>query len=177
MLAFGTSALAVNASLVLDKIDAVDSVAGRSLNDFRVPLSALPREAGPNRDGRTESISIVSELVVISRVHEGMAVTHVDERTASIALANPATFLARAPLDLDRDGKLEPISTVSELIAITDLHGGLTVSQVAERAAIIPAPEPTTILAGVPLLLPFFASTLRILRRNKTGRPKWLKAS
>ena len=176
MLAFGTSALAVNASLVLDKIDAVDSVAGRSLNDFRVPLSALPREAGPNRDGRTESISIVSELVVISRVHEGMAVTHVDERTASIALANPATFLARAPLDLDRDGKLEPISTVAELIAITDPHGGLTVSQVAERAS-IPAPEPPTILAGAPLLLPFFASTLRILRRNKTGRPKWLKAS
>jgi hypothetical protein len=32
-----------------------------------------------------------------------------------------------------------------------------------------PVPEPTTLIAGALLLLPFGASTLRILRRNRTA--------
>jgi hypothetical protein len=34
-------------------------------------------------------------------------------------------------------------------------------------AALVPVPEPTTIIAGALLLLPLGASTLRILRRNR----------
>jgi len=32
-----------------------------------------------------------------------------------------------------------------------------------------PVPEPTTLIAGALLLLPFGASTLRMLRRNRTA--------
>jgi hypothetical protein len=35
--------------------------------------------------------------------------------------------------------------------------------------ALVPVPEPTTIISGVLMLLPFGASTLRILRRNRAA--------
>jgi hypothetical protein len=50
---------------------------------------------------------------------------------------------------------------------VTSAHGGfVTISQVAQSFHQIP--EPTTIIAGALLLLPFGASTLRILRKNRT---------
>jgi hypothetical protein len=40
---------------------------------------------------------------------------------------------------------------------------------VVEVSGVTPVPEPTTMIAGVLLLLPFGASTLRILRKNRAG--------
>jgi hypothetical protein len=40
---------------------------------------------------------------------------------------------------------------------------------VVQVSGVAPVPEPTTMLAGALLLLPFGASTLRILRRNRTA--------
>jgi hypothetical protein len=37
------------------------------------------------------------------------------------------------------------------------------------QSSIVPVPEPTTVIAGILLLLPFGASTLRILSRNRTA--------
>jgi hypothetical protein len=54
-------------------------------------------------------------------------------------------------------------------LAVNSIHGGfITISQVTQsfHQAV---PEPTTIIAGALLLLPFGASTLRILRKNRTA--------
>jgi hypothetical protein len=40
---------------------------------------------------------------------------------------------------------------------------------VVEVSGVVPVPEPTTMLAGALLLLPFGASTLRILRKNRAA--------
>ena len=56
--------------------------------------------------------------------------------------------------------------------SVTSSHGGfITISQVAQSFHQDPpvVPEPTTMLAGALLLLPFGASTLRILRKNRTA--------
>jgi hypothetical protein len=48
---------------------------------------------------------------------------------------------------------------------VTSVNGGfITISQVAQSFHQVP--EPTTIIAGALLLLPFGASTLRILRKK-----------
>jgi hypothetical protein len=39
--------------------------------------------------------------------------------------------------------------------------------QVQAQLVIVPVPEPTTVIAGVLLLLPFGASTLKILRKKR----------
>jgi hypothetical protein len=39
----------------------------------------------------------------------------------------------------------------------------------ANVSILAPVPEPTTMVAGALLLLPFGASTIRILRRNRTA--------
>ena len=50
---------------------------------------------------------------------------------------------------------------------VTSANGGfVSISQVAQSFHQVP--EPTTIIAGALLLLPFGASTLRILRKNRT---------
>jgi len=41
---------------------------------------------------------------------------------------------------------------------------------VQDQLVVVPVPETTTMIAGALLLLPFAASTLRILRRNRAGR-------
>ena len=46
------------------------------------------------------------------------------------------------------------------LATLTDLHVGLDV--------LVAVPEPTTVIAGALLLVPFGLSTLRILRKNRT---------
>jgi hypothetical protein len=176
MLAFGASVLVVNASLVLGKTDPGNGVDGLGAEDYRVPSSSLP-ETNPNLNHPIEPYPTGSELVVIAGMHEGMAVSHVAERTGIIAMPESTRTLAGPPFNRHQKGKTGPISTVAELIAISDLHDKMTVSQVAEQAASITVPEPATIFAGAPLLLPFFAGTLRILRQNKMGQPKWLNAS
>jgi hypothetical protein len=51
---------------------------------------------------------------------------------------------------------------------VTSINGGfITISQVAQSFHQVP--EPTTMIAGALLLLPFGASTLRILRKNRTA--------
>jgi hypothetical protein len=51
---------------------------------------------------------------------------------------------------------------------VTSANGGfVSISQVAQSFHQVP--EPTTIIAGALLLLPFGASTLRILRKNRTA--------
>lgn len=45
----------------------------------------------------------------------------------------------------------------------------LGVSSFHGNAAAPPVPEPTTVICGVLLLLPFGASALRIVRRNRAG--------
>jgi hypothetical protein len=39
----------------------------------------------------------------------------------------------------------------------------------SQNIQILAVPEPTTMIAGAMLLLPFGASTLRILRKNRTA--------
>jgi hypothetical protein len=45
---------------------------------------------------------------------------------------------------------------------------GVTYNLNQDQLAIVPVPEPTTVVAGALLLLPFGASTFRILRRQRT---------
>jgi hypothetical protein len=53
----------------------------------------------------------------------------------------------------------------------TDLPNGPPDSswQYISNSDLVPVPEPTTMIAGALLLLPFGASTLRILRKNRTA--------
>ena len=56
------------------------------------------------------------------------------------------------------------LSNLGNLIARADLQG--LVSPDGQNYVVL-VPEPTTMIAGALLLLPFGASTLRILRRNR----------
>jgi hypothetical protein len=53
----------------------------------------------------------------------------------------------------------------------SDISGSGSEQQVVnlDDVSLVPVPEPTTVIAGVLLLLPFGASTLRILNRNRTA--------
>jgi hypothetical protein len=113
-------------------------------------------------DGRDTA----AELVMIPGEHEGMIASHEVVRMGVIAIPESIRTFAEKPFDRSP----EPISTVPELIAISDMHDRMTVSQVAAQAASITVPEPATIFAVAPLLLPFFAGTLRILRQNKMAK-------
>ena len=53
---------------------------------------------------------------------------------------------------------------------LNSVNGGfISISQVVQSFHQVPVPEPSTIIAGVLLLLPFGASTLRILRKRQTA--------
>ena len=62
----------------------------------------------------------------------------------------------------------EPILTITKDIGFGAFDGGfITVSTIVQSFDQVP--EPTTMIAGALLLLPFGASTLRILRKNRTA--------
>jgi hypothetical protein len=62
----------------------------------------------------------------------------------------------------------EPILTITKDIAFGAANGGfISVSKIVQSFDQVP--EPTTMIAGALLLLPFGASTLRILRKNRTA--------
>ena len=55
-------------------------------------------------------------------------------------------------------------------LGVTSPNGGfISISQVAQSFHQVIVPEPTTMIAGALLLLPFGASTLRILRKRQTA--------
>jgi hypothetical protein len=54
-------------------------------------------------------------------------------------------------------------------LAVTSPFGGLSTLSEVSQSFHQEVPEPTTIIAGALLLLPFGASTLRILRKNRTA--------
>jgi hypothetical protein len=60
---------------------------------------------------------------------------------------------------------------VTKDIALGVFQGGglVTISQVSQSFHQTAVPEPSTVVAGALLLLPFGVSTLRILRKNKTS--------
>ncbi|MGH7951702.1 MAG: hypothetical protein ACREFE_07255 [Limisphaerales bacterium] len=63
------------------------------------------------------------------------------------------------------------IATYNFTLTAEDLSSGDTLDSVGMvvNNGVAPVPEPTTVLAGALLLLPFGASTLRILRRNRAA--------
>jgi hypothetical protein len=62
------------------------------------------------------------------------------------------------------------ISGIDTLVFTNDgTPGDLWLMDGFSDAVHLPVPEPTTIIAGGLLLLPFGASTLRIVRRNRAG--------
>jgi hypothetical protein len=66
-------------------------------------------------------------------------------------------------------GTLSPESFVQNpkgLFFISDIYFGQT-GKTGDVAAIAPVPEPTTMIAGALLLLPFGASTMRVLRKKR----------
>jgi hypothetical protein len=59
---------------------------------------------------------------------------------------------------------------VAKDISFSTLVGGtIDISQIEQSFEETAVPEPTTIIAGALLLLPFGASTVRILRKNRTA--------
>lgn len=65
----------------------------------------------------------------------------------------------------------QSILYVTKDIALATLQGGgfVTISSVSQSFHQTAVPEPSTVVAGALLLLPFGVSTLRILRKNKTS--------
>jgi hypothetical protein len=137
LLTLGASVTILNASLVPERIDSRDGVAARNT---------------------------AAELIAIPGGHEGMIVSRAVDRSETFAMPESIRTFAERPLE--RYPSVEPVSTVPELIALSDLRHKMTVSQEAEAASIT-VPEPATIFAGVPLLLPFLAGMLRILKQNR----------
>ncbi|HTJ00154.1 MAG TPA: hypothetical protein VL527_14830 [Dongiaceae bacterium] len=72
---------------------------------------------------------------------------------------------------------LDPISTtVNTYLASLPVNGAgpytgymLKPTQSWVQELLVPVPEPTTVIAGALLLLPFGASTLRMMRKNRTA--------
>jgi len=71
--------------------------------------------------------------------------------TYQVSFSGPANVLARAAVMLANPGSVE-----ADLVAVT---GGA-------QDFLVPVPEPTTMVAGALLLLPFGASALRIIRKK-----------
>ena len=71
---------------------------------------------------------------------------------------NSATFI------VDYSGSISSITDVKFLFGTTAGTGDET-----GDAVLVPVPEPTTLIAGVLLLLPFGASALRMIRRKQAA--------
>ena len=75
------------------------------------------------------------------------------------AYADAANYIQAATFNLLYDGSL--------LVPDPNAQYGLTAQEMIFDAVAVP--EPTTLVAGALMLLPFGASTLRILRRNRVA--------
>ena len=80
--------------------------------------------------------------------------------TVSTAIADAKTYVDAAAAQNQQ--------YVGYLLQPTDSNGNPTTAVQEMLYNITPVPEPTTIIAGALLLLPFGFSTLRMMRRNKT---------
>ena len=82
---------------------------------------------------------------------------------------NSFVALAESALSLNDTTILNNAAGAYGVVAL-DLGGSDPAQdQLAVDAAVVPVPEPTTVVAGALLLLPFGVSALRILRRNRTA--------
>jgi hypothetical protein len=85
--------------------------------------------------------------------------------TAPTATANLSGLTATAIDDVGFKAQ----STAGGPYLVDNLLIGTTWADVTPATSVGVVPEPTTIIAGAMLLLPFGASTLRILRKNRTA--------
>jgi hypothetical protein len=187
MLAFGASALAVNASFG-------DNWGGLGMKDDHLP-SSLPQTIRLNQDGKLEPISAVPEPATVSAVPEILTISTVPKlmtvsTTYGLITILPAPGLITIPavpglmtipaaFESTTASELSERMAVSdehELMAISDAPGRLATSDLdrlmansdaPKRAPVSAVPEPTTIFAGALLLLPLGVSIVRNLRRNK----------
>ena len=87
--------------------------------------------------------------------------------TGSGASGNPPSSLT---FSVAATGTLTPadfVTNPSNLYFVSDIFANGFTGDVAANAVSNPVPEPTTMIAGALLLLPFGASTLRIVRKNR----------
>ena len=94
-------------------------------------------------------------------------------------VSDPNTYPNGNPFDIGENDLLLVVPPQTTLHVIKDLSftilptpgsiGTVSVSSVQQSFHQVAVPEPTTIIAGVLLLLPFGASTVRILRKRQTA--------
>jgi hypothetical protein len=121
-------------------------------------------------------------MLVSSLGSSGLAVTYSFNQTATVlssgwsfwsqatsylgSLANSGT---QTVVGREGDGVIGFSGLVSSITWTTDVAENWNGFTVAALNPPLPVPEPTTLIAGALLLLPFGASTLRILRKSHTA--------
>ena len=78
----------------------------------------------------------------------------------------PALSIGNASLETAAAGMLSNVQADSG-ITYAQLFGLVGSAGADEQGFVVPVPEPTTVIAGLLLLLPLGASTLRIVRKNR----------
>jgi hypothetical protein len=93
--------------------------------------------------------------------------------TFTINTAGQAATLSVTSLTINISNTSGAWTTENSILALNnknlDVAGHVFINDANGTTGFASTPEPTTILAGALLLLPFGASTLRVLRRNRTA--------
>ena len=89
-------------------------------------------------------------------------------------VSDPSVYPNGNPFDIGENDLLLVVPPQTTLLVTKDLsftifNGSSQVSVSSVQQSFHQVPEPTTMIAGALLLLPFGASTLRILRKNRTA--------
>jgi hypothetical protein len=92
-----------------------------------------------------------------------------EDRTISLAFTDPPPLNGGVVVDIFELHNGVVVGSPAQAWQWTDLPSGPPDSdwQYISSSALVPVPEPSTVIAGLSLLLPFGASTLRILRKNR----------
>ena len=113
--------------------------------------------------GKLKGMAAIAAIATVSLCGKAAIVLEGDNSTA-LTGAPVATSPDTVTL-LKDDG--EPTSLVTIPAALS--WSAVATEQKSQGLAVSPVPEPATLIAGALLLLPFAASTLRILRKGRTA--------
>ena len=113
-----------------------------------------------------QTIMLITGQVTVANGQQ-FTVTHDDGLTLTIGSQTVINVPGPTPPITTTETYSGPSGTFDFSLIYAEVDGAPAVLQL--DLPLTAVPEPTTVLAGVLLLLPFGASTLRILRRNRTA--------
>jgi len=111
--------------------------------------------------GSSQNGALAIDETVKNAAGAGVASSHLDLNSLNGNSVGP---------NLNVNGSYSTLYVTKDIGLATGAGGGfVTISQVSQSFHQTAVPEPSTVVAGALLLLPFGVSTLRILRKNKVS--------